>query len=254
MAIEDLREFISTLEKRGQLSRIRAEVDPDLEIAEITDRVSKRGGPALFFENVRGHSIPVLINALGSRERMMLALGVRDYGDITERINELTDVKSPQGLIEKIKMIPRLADIGKMFPKIVKDGPCKERVLVDGKFSLLDLPIIKCWPEDGGRFITMPLVFTKKPGDRETELWDVPHAGLRRNNHRHALADTQARRAAFSKLEAKRWRPTSSRRRHRRGSDHNFLRDYASTGRPGRNDDRRVSAGEAGRDGQVRDR
>src|SRR5213593_2892177 len=127
MPFEDLREFIKALEKAGQLKRIRAEVDPELEIAEITDRVSKRGGPALLFENVRGHSIPVLINALGSRERMLLALGVSEYSEITERISELTDVKSPQGLIEKIKMIPRLADLAKMFPRIVKDGPCKER-------------------------------------------------------------------------------------------------------------------------------
>src|SRR5512144_1253228 len=79
MPFEDLREFISTLEKRGQLKHIRAEVEAELEIAEITDRVSKLGGPALLFENVRGHSIPVLINALGSRERMMIALGVSDY-------------------------------------------------------------------------------------------------------------------------------------------------------------------------------
>src|SRR5262245_28059694 len=121
MAFADLREFISALEKRNELKRIRAEVDAELEIAEITDRVSKSGGPALLFENVRGHSIPVLINALGSRERMLLALGVNDYSEITDRITELTDVKSPQGLIEKIKLIPRLADVGHMFPKIAKD-------------------------------------------------------------------------------------------------------------------------------------
>ena len=163
MAFEDLREFIRTLEKHGQLRRINAEVDPELEISEITDRVSKQNGPALLFENVRGHSIPVLINAMGTRERMKLALGVSDYSDIAERIVELTDVKSPQGLIEKIKMIPRLAEVSKMFPKVVRDGPCKERILTEGKFSLLDFPIIKCWPEDAGRFITLPLVFTRNP-------------------------------------------------------------------------------------------
>jgi 4-hydroxy-3-polyprenylbenzoate decarboxylase len=163
MAFADLRDFINTLEKRKELKRIRTEVDADLEITEITDRVSKQVGPALLFENVRGHSMPVLINALGSRERMKLALGINDYSDITERIAELTDVKSPQGLIEKIKMVPRLADLSKMFPKIVKDGACKEVILREGKFSLSDFPIIKCWPEDGGRFITLPLVFTKNP-------------------------------------------------------------------------------------------
>ena len=101
--------------------------------------------------------------ALGSRERMHVALGVNDYSEISGRIIELTDVKSPQGLIEKLKMVPRLADLGKMFPKIVKDGPCKENILREGEFSLFNLPIIKCWPEDGGRFITMPLVFTRNP-------------------------------------------------------------------------------------------
>ena len=192
MPLKDLREFISALEKRGQLKRISAEVDPELEIAEITDRVSKQGGPALLFENVRGHSIPVLINALGSRERMMLALGVSDYGDITERITELTDVKSPQGLIEKIKMVPRLADLAKMFPKIVKDGPCKERVLGEGKFSLFDLPVIKCWPEDGGRYITMPLVFTKNPatgkrncGMYRMQVYDEKTTGMHWQIHKH---------------------------------------------------------------------
>ena len=163
MAFEDLREFIRALEKNGQLKRITVEVDPDLEISEITDRVSKQNGPALLFENVRGHSMPVLINAMGTRERMKLALGVSNYSDIAERIVELTDVKSPQGLIEKIKMIPRLAEVSKMFPRVVRDGPCKERILTEGKFSLLDFPIIKCWPEDAGRFITLPLVFTRNP-------------------------------------------------------------------------------------------
>src|SRR5262245_18205415 len=106
MAFEDLRAFIRALERAGQLKRIRAEIDPELEITEITDRVSKKGGPALLFENIRGHSMPVIINALGSRERMLMALGISDYSEITERILELTDVKSPQGLIEKIKMVP----------------------------------------------------------------------------------------------------------------------------------------------------
>src|SRR5258707_7314781 len=192
MAIEDLREFISLLEKHHQLKRISAEVDAELELAEITDRVSKQGGSALLFENVRGHSVPVLINALGSRERMLMALGAGDYSEITERITELTDVKSPQGLIEKIKMIPRLADLGKMFPKIVKDGPCKERVLKDGEFSLLDFPIIKCWPEDGGRYITMPLVFTKNPvtgkrncGMYRMQVYDEKTTGMHWQIHKH---------------------------------------------------------------------
>ena len=192
MAFADLRDFIRALEKNDQLKRIRAEVDPELEISEITDRVSKQGGPALLFENVRGHSIPVLINALGSRERMKLALGISDYGEITERITELTDVKSPQGLLEKIKMVPRLAEVGKMFPKVVRDGPCKERILHEGKFSLYDLPVIKCWPEDGGPYITMPLVFTKNPatgkrncGMYRMQVYDETTTGMHWQIHKH---------------------------------------------------------------------
>src|SRR5262244_2805727 len=192
MAFDDLRDFIRALEKADQIKRIRAEVDPDLEITEITDRVSKAGGPALLFENVKGHSIPLLINALGSRARMLLALGASDYTEITSRIIELTDVKSPQGLLEKIKMIPRLADVGKMFPKTVKDGPCKERIYKEGDFSLLDLPIIKCWPEDGGRYITMPLVFTKNPetgkrncGMYRMQVYDERTTGMHWQIHKH---------------------------------------------------------------------
>jgi len=192
MAFEDLREFIRLLEKRGELKRIRAEVDPELEITEITDRVSKQGGPALLFENVRGSNIPVLINAFGSRERMKMAFGVGDYDEITGRITELTDVKSPQGLIEKIKMVPRLADIGKMFPKVVRDGPCKEKIFGEGQFSLLDLPVLKCWPEDGGRFITLPLVFTKNPesgkrncGMYRMQVYDETTTGMHWQIHKH---------------------------------------------------------------------
>jgi len=192
MAFEDLREFVAALEKQGQLKRIRAEVSAELEITEIADRVSKRNGPALLFENVRGSTMPVLINALGSRERMLTGLGVRDYIEVTERIDDLTDVKSPQGLIEKIKMVPRLADLAKMFPKIVRGGPCKDRVLRQGKFSLLDLPVLKCWPEDGGRFITMPLVFSKNPetgkrncGMYRMQVYDETTTGMHWQIHKH---------------------------------------------------------------------
>ncbi len=193
MAFEDLRDFIRGLERAGQLKRIRQEVDPELEITEITDRVSKSLGPALLFENVRDSSMPVLINAFGSRERMKLALGIKDYADITERITELTDVKSPQGLIEKIKMVPRLAEVGRMFPKVVRDGPCKEKVLREGKFSLYDLPALKCWPEDGGRYITMPLVFTKNPetgkrncGMYRLQIYDETTTGMHWQIHKNS--------------------------------------------------------------------
>jgi 4-hydroxy-3-polyprenylbenzoate decarboxylase len=164
MAYADLREFINALEKAGELKRISVEVSADLEITEITDRICKRvgGGPALLFERVKGHKMPVLINAFGSRRRMQLALQVDGYQDIAERVTELLDFKSPQGFIEKLKMLPKLAELGKFFPKIVRSGACQE-VVQHNNFSLYELPILQCWPEDGGRFITFPLVFSKNP-------------------------------------------------------------------------------------------
>jgi 4-hydroxy-3-polyprenylbenzoate decarboxylase len=141
---------------------------------------------------------------------MHLALGVRDYGEIADRIVELTDVKSPQGLIDKLKMVPRLADIGKMFPKVVKDGPCKERILTEGKFSLFDLPIIKCWPEDGGRFITLPLVFTKNPltgrrncGMYRLQVYDEGTTGMHWQIHKQGAQHLRnLKRQGGSRLEA----------------------------------------------------
>lgn len=174
MSYNDLREWISSLEKTGELKRIRAEVDPILEIAEITDRVSKSGrnsssprikpgGRALLFENVKGHpGSQVLINQFGSERRMQLALGVESLDEIADRIRLLLNVKSPEGLLDKIKMLPMLADLGKFFPKTVSSGPCKEVIKRDS-FSLLDFPVLKCWPQDGGRFITLPCVITRDP-------------------------------------------------------------------------------------------
>ena len=174
MAYNDLREWITTLDKAGELKRVRAEVDPVLEITEITDRVSKRrpaeggratyaGGPALLFENVKGHpGAKVLINQFGSARRMNLALGVDSLDEIADRLRMFMDVKSPQGLLEKIKMLPMLADLGKFFPKTVNTGPCKEVIRRDN-VNLLDFPILQCWPQDAGRFITLPCVITRDP-------------------------------------------------------------------------------------------
>ena len=171
MAYQDLREWISALDKAGELKRIKAEADPILEIAEIADRVSKwgprgkhgPGGPALLFENVKGHpGAKVLINQFGSERRMRMALDVDSLDEIAERIKYFMDVKSPQGFLDKIKMLPMLAEMGKFFPKGVSTGPCKEVIKRDS-FSLLDFPILQCWPLDGGRFITLPSVITRDP-------------------------------------------------------------------------------------------
>ncbi|MBI3941008.1 MAG: menaquinone biosynthesis decarboxylase [Acidobacteria bacterium] len=162
MAYSDLREFIRRLERENELVRIRELVDPVLEVAEITDRVSKRTGPALLFENVKGHDIPILINALGSPRRMHLALEVDAIQQVSGRVRELLDFKSPEGFLDKIMMLPRLAQLGSFFPKQVASGPCKE-IIRKENCSLNWLPVLKCWPQDGSRTITFPLVFSKNP-------------------------------------------------------------------------------------------
>ena len=177
MAYDDLRDWIRTLEKHGELKRIREEVSPELEITEITDRVSKMGahtashakyapgGPALLFENVKGHpGHSVLINQFGSERRMALALGVENLEEIAGRIHSLINIKPPTGMLDKLKMLPQLGALTSAFPKTVsaKDAPCKEVILRDG-FDLNAFPILKCWPNDGGRFITLPCVHTRDP-------------------------------------------------------------------------------------------
>ena len=182
MAYDDLRDWIKTLEKKGELKRIREEVSPELEITEISDRASKigsssatpsnakekysPGGPALLFENIKGHpGHKVFINQFGSERRMAMALGVDNIHDIADRIHSLMNLKPPSGgLFDKLKMLPQLAELANVFPKTVsaKDAPCKEVILREN-FDLNTFPILKCWPHDGGRFITLPCVHTKDP-------------------------------------------------------------------------------------------
>jgi len=162
MAHNDLRDFIQVLEKAGELKRIPFEVDPRLEITEFADRSVKRGGPALLFERPKGSRIPLLINAYASERRMQLALGVDDVREIAARITEMLEMRMPQGLINKLKMLPKLADMTNFFPKMVSSAPCQEVVRRDG-FSLDEFPVLTCWPGDGGPFITLPMVFSKNP-------------------------------------------------------------------------------------------
>ncbi len=166
MPYRDLQHFIETLDQKGLLRRVRAEVSQDLEIAEITDRTTKAGGPALLFENVRGHSIPVAINLFGTRERMALALDVESLEKLTDRLgNILALAMNPPtgGFIEKLKSLPKLLEAASFLPKSVSGGMCKDVVLKGDQVDLDRLPVLKCWPRDGGRFITFPLVFTYDP-------------------------------------------------------------------------------------------
>lgn len=164
---KSLHEFITRLEEEGELVRIKEEVSPILEITEIADRVSKSpdGGKALLFENVQNHSMPVLINAFGSKNRIAMALGVSNIEQIASDIKNLIETKPPQNFSEKIGLIPTLFDLIKIPPKRFKGvtAPCQEVVLSGDDIDLNKLPIIKCWPQDGGKFITLPVVFTQSP-------------------------------------------------------------------------------------------
>src|ERR1035437_4115719 len=165
MAYDDLRDWIKALEKAGELRRIREEVSPELEITEITDRVSKTGGPALLFENIKGHpGHQVFINQFGSERRMAMSLGVNSLDEIANRITGLLNLKAPEGFLDKLKMLPQLGELTSACPKTVsaKNAPCKEVIRRD-HFDLNYFPILKCWPHDGGRFITLPCVVTRDP-------------------------------------------------------------------------------------------
>jgi 4-hydroxy-3-polyprenylbenzoate decarboxylase len=204
LAYDDLREWIAALERAGELKKIRAEVNPILEVTEITDRVSKSrvgtgvparpagqspaaesSGPALLFQNIKGHpGAQLLINQFGSARRMNLALEVNKLDEVADRIRAFMDVKSPQGFLDKVKMLPMLAEMGKFFPKTVSTGPCKEVIRRDN-FSLDWFPILQCWPKDAGRFITLPCVITRDPktgkrnvGCYRMQVYDAQTTGM----------------------------------------------------------------------------
>src|SRR5438445_1555169 len=159
----DLNDFLSDLERRKLLARVAEPVSPDLEIAAVTDRACKspNGGPALLFDQPSGFDVPVASNVYGSNERMCLALGVRTLDDLAKEIDQLMTPQMPAGIMDALKMLPMVGRLRDLMPRTVKDAACHEIVDRDG--TLDALPILKCWPEDGGKYITFPLVFTKDP-------------------------------------------------------------------------------------------
>ena len=162
MFFKDLPQFVDFLEGKGQLQRIKSPVSPILELAEITDRVCKASGgnSALLFERVEGSSIPVLMNTFGSEQRMCWALGVEHLDDLGDRVAKLLAMDIPTSLADKFRKLVDLSEVARFGPKLVSDGPCQELVETENP-TLADLPILKCWPQDGGRYITLPLVFTR---------------------------------------------------------------------------------------------
>ncbi|MEW6097463.1 MAG: menaquinone biosynthesis decarboxylase [bacterium] len=190
MAYKSLHEFIEELERVGELKRIRTKVNPILEITEITDRVCKNQGPALLFEQVDGYSIPVLTNAFGSMKRMALSLGVENINQVVTEIENLITTEIPDNLIDKLKLIPKVSQFASFIPKKVSSGFCKEVIKKDNP-ELDFLPILKCWPEDGGRFLTLPVVITKNPktgvrnlGMYRMQVYDSKTTGMHWHPHK----------------------------------------------------------------------
>lgn len=170
MTHRNLGAFLERLESRGELVRISTPVSARLEIAEIADRAVKAGGPALLFENVAGSSIPVAINVFASRDRMQDALEIGSWAEWEERLEFFLDPKPPEGFLDKLKAIPKVTELAAIFPKTVRSGPSQEVVTTRDDVDLGVLPILTCWPQDGGPFITMPLVITKDPDSGKTNV------------------------------------------------------------------------------------
>jgi 4-hydroxy-3-polyprenylbenzoate decarboxylase len=188
----DLRSFVEELDRSGQLVRVSAEVDPILEITEIADRVSKSpavgdakppafdpvhgrdGGIGLLFDNVTGSDIPLGINLFGSYERMRIALGCESFEQLAERVQQLVKPEMPTTLMAKMKKLPDLVKLAGYTPKVVRNGICQQIVKTD-EADLFELPVIQCWPDDGGRFITFAGIYTKDrdSGERNVGMYRV---------------------------------------------------------------------------------
>jgi len=187
----DLDEFLAALDTRGELARVGEPVSPDLEICAVTDRASKTpgGGPALLFERPTGFDIPVATNVFGSLSRMCLALGVDSLDEIARELDEFLTPKPPASVFDAVKMLPLLGRLKDLMPRVVSDAPCQE--IVSESATLDELPILRCWPEDGGRYITFPLVITKDPetgtrniGTYRMQVYDGRTTGMHWQRHK----------------------------------------------------------------------
>ncbi|HJS81438.1 MAG TPA: menaquinone biosynthesis decarboxylase, partial [Nitrososphaera sp.] len=188
MPFESLGEYIEALDKAGELKRVKARVSTDLEIAEIMRRLMySRDGPAVLFENVEGHKMPILGNAFGSMKRLEIGLDTSDFVDIGRRIVDLTRMKMPSGMFNKLKMLPKLSEIGEYGPKYVDSGPVTE-VIESDKASLNSLPVLKSFSGDAGRFITFGLTVTKHP---ETEIRNLGVYRIQLIDDKHAIMHWQ---------------------------------------------------------------
>ena len=181
MAFRSLGEFLAALEARGDLARVTRPVSRDLEITEVTQRVVRADGPALLFENVPGATMPVVTNLLGSPRRIAFALGADSLDAVADRISRLVRLRPPAGILGAVRdlsgTIEALSTLRSLAPKRVRSGPCQE--VEEPTVDLDRLPILKCWPHDGGRTVTLPVVITKDPetGDAHTGIYRLQQYG-----------------------------------------------------------------------------
>lgn len=189
MPIQDIHEFVAELERQGELKRVTTQVDTNLEIAEILKRVMYQKGPAVLFENVKGYDMPVLGNAFGSMKRLEIGLETSDFTEIGQRIADMAKMDIPSGILGKIKKLPELSKMTDSFPKQEKSGPVTEVTVKNPSFD--DIPILKTWPKDAGRFITLGLVATKHPdtgirnlGVYRMQVVDKTHAMMHWQKHK----------------------------------------------------------------------
>jgi 4-hydroxy-3-polyprenylbenzoate decarboxylase len=189
MAFESLGEYVEALENAGQLKRVRTPVSPDLEVAEIMRRLMYSGDqPAVLFENVEGSQMQILGNAFGTMKRLQIALESEDFVDIGRRIVDLTRMKMPSGMLNKLKMLPKLSEIGEYGPKYVDGGPVTEVVETD-RASFNSMPVLKSFAGDAGRFITFGFTVTKHP---ETEIRNLGVYRIQIIDDKHAIMHWQA--------------------------------------------------------------
>ncbi|HUT05430.1 MAG TPA: menaquinone biosynthesis decarboxylase [Nitrosopumilaceae archaeon] len=189
MAIQDIHDFISELEKQGELKRVQTQVDSNLEIAEIMRRQMYSNGPAILFENIKDYDMPILANAFGSMKRLEIGLEMTEFEEIGQRIVDMTKMDVPSGILNKIRKLPELSKMTESFPKLETSGPVTE--ITSSTASFDDLPILKSWPDDAGRFITLGLVATSHPetkirnlGVYRIQILDSTHALMHWQKHK----------------------------------------------------------------------
>jgi len=205
--IEDIHQYIEKLENAGELKRVKTQVDTNLEIAEILRRTMYANGPALLFENVKNYDMPVLGNAFGSIKRLEIGLETSNFTDIGQRIVDMTKMEIPSGFFNKIRKLPELSKMSDVFPKLEKSGPVTE--VVNDSPSFENIPILKTWPKDAGKFITFGLVATKHPetgvrnlGVYRIQILDNTHALMHWQKHKRGAHHHDIAKEKGKKIEA----------------------------------------------------